>query len=118
MRFLLDMGISPKVLGVLRSLGHDAIRCSEIGLSRATDRDILAHAEADDRILISTDLDFADLVMSRTEPCPGLILLRLDNPSAEVMCVRLQVALSALAEDEIAGSVVVIQRSKLRTRKL
>jgi len=34
------------------------------------------------------------------------------------MCVRLQVALSALAEDEIAGSVVVIQRSKLRTRKL
>jgi len=32
MRFLLDMGISPKVLGVLRSLGHDAIRCSEVGL--------------------------------------------------------------------------------------
>ena len=85
---------------------------------RASDRDILAHAQAEDRILISTDLDFANLAVACRQPCPGLVLLRLDNPSAEVMCVRLQVALSALAEDEIAGSVVVIQRSKLRTRKL
>jgi len=52
------------------------------------------------------------------QPCPGMILLRLDNPSSEVMCIRIQAALGALAEDEVCGSIVIIQRNKVRTRKL
>ncbi len=118
MRFLLDMGISPKVSDTLRSLGHEAVRCSEIDLSRATDTEILRYAQVHGSILISTDLDFADLAFACAEPCPGLVLLRLDNPSADMMCSRLQIALTALPHDEIAGSVVVIQQNKLRTRKL
>ena len=118
MRFLLNIGISPKVVSVLESLGHVAIRCSDIGLSRATDTAILAYAQEHGLILISTDLDFADLVITCTEPCPGLILLRLDNPSAELMSSRLQIVLTALPEDDIAGSIVVIQQNKVRIRKL
>ncbi|MBP6963723.1 MAG: DUF5615 family PIN-like protein [Armatimonadetes bacterium] len=118
MRFLLDMGISPKVAGTLGSLGHEAVRCSEIGLSGASDLEILGYAESHGLILVSTDLDFADLTFACKEPCPGLVLLRLDNPSSEMMCSRLQIMLTALAEDEIAGSVVIIQHNKVRTRKL
>lgn len=118
MRFLLDMGISPKVIGVLESLGHDAVRCADLGMFRTADTDILAHAQAEGRILISTDLDFANLAVACRQPCPGLILLRLENPSWEIMCSRLQVVLTALPEDEILGSIVVIQRNKVRIRKL
>lgn len=118
MRFLLDMGISPKVIGVLEALCHEGVRCSEVGLSKAADTQILAYAQTHGLILISTDLDFADLAMVCQQPCPGMILLRLDNPSSEVMCIRIQAALGALAEDEVIGSLVVIQRNKVRTRKL
>ena len=118
MRFLLDMGISPKVIDVLQALGHEAVRCSEVGLSKASDTEILAYAQSHSLILISTDLDFADLVMVCKQPCPGMILLRLDNPSSEIMCIRLQLALGALEEDEVSGSLVIIQRNKVRTRKL
>ena len=112
------MGISPKVLHMLQALGHEGVRCSEVGLSRAADIEILAYAQTHGLILISTDLDFADLVMMCQQPCPGMILLRLDNPSSEVMCIRIQAALGALAEDEVCGSIVIIQRNKVRTRKL
>ena len=118
MRFLLDMGISPKVADTLRSLGHEAVRCSEVGLSRATDTDILRYSQSHGFILVSTDLDFADLAFACAEPCPGLVLLRLDNPSADMMRSRLQITLTALEEDEIIGSVVIIQQNKVRTRKL
>ena len=118
MRFLLDMGISPKVAESVKSLGHYVIRCSEVGLSTASDNQILTFAQSQNLILISTDLDFADLVFSYREPCPGLILLRLDNPSSEMMASRLRIALTALPEDEIEGCVVVIQQDKVRTRKL
>lgn len=118
MRFLLDMGISPKVIGMLEALGHEGVRCSEAGLSKAADAEILAYAQTHGMILISTDLDFADLAMVCKQPCAGMILLRLDNPSSEVMCIRIQVALGALEEEEVSGSIVVIQRNKVRTRKL
>lgn len=118
MRFLLDMGISPKVATALRTLGHDAIRCPEAGLSTATDSQVLDYAETNRLVLISTDLDFANLAMTHTEPCPGLILLRLDNPSAELMCSRIETALSSLPEEDIEGSVVVIECNRIRTRKL
>lgn len=118
MKFLLDMGISPKVGVVLKSLGYESIRCSDINMSTATDTAVFNYALKHGFILISTDLDFADLVMRCTEPCPGLILLRLDNPSAEDMCCRLQIVLSSLPKEEIIGSIVVVQQKKVRTRKL
>lgn len=118
MRFLLDMGISPKVMDVLKPLGYDAVRCADLGMSRTTDTDILSFAQAEGMILISTDLDFANLAVACRQPCPGLILLRLDNPSWEIMCSRLQIVLAALPKDDIQGSIVVIQQNKVRTRKL
>ena len=104
MKFLLDMGISPKVRDMLRLLGHQATRCMEDGLSCAPDIAVLEHARRGDMVLISTDLDFGDLVVARGLVCPGLLLLRLDNPSSDVMCRRLRATLTALPEDDIVGS--------------
>ena len=118
MRFLLDVGISPRVRDDLISLGYDAVRCSDIGFAKSSDNSILEHAQAHGLILVSIDLDFADLAISCPTPCPGVILLRLNNPTAEMMCSRLRIALTGLEEDDIVGSIVVIQQDRVRTRKL
>ena len=41
MRFLADMGISPRVVDELRQNGHDAVHVAEQGLNRLVDTDIL-----------------------------------------------------------------------------
>ena len=44
MKFLADMGISPRSAAFLRSLGHDAIHLHEEGLDRLSDAGILSKA--------------------------------------------------------------------------
>ncbi len=41
MKFLADMGISPRVVSALRERGHDSIHLQEQGLGRMPDGDIL-----------------------------------------------------------------------------
>lgn len=46
MRFLADMGISPKTVAFLRGLGHDAVHLHALGLDRLPDSAILELARA------------------------------------------------------------------------
>jgi len=62
MRFLADMGISPKVVELLRSQGHEALHLHEEGLGQLPDVDILKKARKEGRIVLTHDLDFAELL--------------------------------------------------------
>jgi predicted nuclease of predicted toxin-antitoxin system len=55
-RFLADMGISPKTIAFLRTLGHDAVHLSEQGLERLPDPEIVAKAHQESRVLLVHDL--------------------------------------------------------------
>ncbi len=51
-RFLADMGVSPRTVKWLRSEGHDAVRLNEEGLHRLTDPEVLAKSLSEGRILL------------------------------------------------------------------
>ena len=62
MKFLADMGISPKTALFLRTLGYDSLHLHDHALDRLSDVDILKKARNEKRILITHDLDFGGLV--------------------------------------------------------
>ncbi len=62
LRFLLDMGIAQSVSVWLRSLGHDAIHLNDEGLFKLADNFILEKAIEEDRIIVTTDMDFGQLL--------------------------------------------------------
>ncbi len=62
MKFLADMGISPRVVSALRERGHEAIHLQEQGLGKMPDGDILAKARVEGRVLLTHDLDFGELL--------------------------------------------------------
>jgi len=59
MRFLLDMGILPKIMIALRQGGHDAIHLLDQQLHKLPDPAMLEKARHENRILLTHDLDFA-----------------------------------------------------------
>ena len=62
------MPVTPKAVPHLQGIGHDAIHASSVGLSEATDREILATARRDGRILArgpALDLAHAITVVDR-----------------------------------------------------
>jgi predicted nuclease of predicted toxin-antitoxin system len=72
----LDENISPKVGEMLRDQdGLDAVHVRERGLLQAADRDVLERAYAEDRVLVTKNVeDFVKLARAR-DLHPGIVLL-------------------------------------------
>jgi predicted nuclease of predicted toxin-antitoxin system len=62
MRFLLDENLSPRHANTVRSLGHDAVSVLELGLSGVDDSVVRAAAIEQNRILITLDADFGNVL--------------------------------------------------------
>ena len=118
MRFLLDMNLSPAMADWLRGEGHDAVHARDIGFSALPDRDLFAHAVTEDRILITFDLDFGDIVGAAGGAGLGVLLLRLRSPRQAHMRQRVQTAISVSAEALIAGAVVLVEDVRIRVRSM
>ena len=72
MKFIADMGISPRVVDDLRPKGHDAVHLAEQGLNRMADGDILQKALQENRVLLTHDRDFGELLAASGENCQAL----------------------------------------------
>jgi predicted nuclease of predicted toxin-antitoxin system len=77
MKFLADMGISPKTVTFLRGMEHDAVHLYDQGLDRLPDSAILEKARDEDRILLTHDLDFGELMAASRAALPSVIIFRL-----------------------------------------
>ncbi len=75
MRFLADESCDFAVVRALRAAGHDvaAIAEEQPGL---TDRDVIARAESERRIVLAEDKDFGQLLFSAGGGAVGCVLLR------------------------------------------
>lgn len=82
MRFLLDMNMPPSFAERLQAEGHDAIHVLHGGLGDLPDREIFEHSAADDRIVVTFDLDFGEIAGAVGEPARGDIAPSEIGPSS------------------------------------
>lgn len=119
MRFLLDEGLSPRLVDLLAAAGHDVVHVRAIGLISAPDPVILGRAVDDQRVLITLDTDFGALVAHSRATVPSIVLFRGEVTRwSDRQAALLLANLDAVAEDLRAGAVVVLGDSRLRVRRL
>ena len=74
MRFLIDSSAGQKIADWLRRNGHDVIEIRQLGPDPG-DRAILDLSASENRILVTIDTDFGELVFSHSLPHAGLVRL-------------------------------------------
>jgi predicted nuclease of predicted toxin-antitoxin system len=115
-RFLVDASCDARIAAHLRSNGHDVTRVGSDYAADLPDIAILQLAEREQRILITDDRDFGELVYRLRHPHAGVIYLRLDSTNIAVRCTRLDAALAEIGPS-IDGFIVVTQTGvRLRRR--
>jgi predicted nuclease of predicted toxin-antitoxin system len=117
-RFLVDMPLSPSLAAWLREQGHDAVHAVELGLNHASDVDIMARAKQEARTIVTADLDYPRLLALARVTEPSLILFRDGDWSEADVTARMRDILRTLAEADIAQSIIVVDRYRVRRRRL
>jgi len=103
---LADENIVAAVVHQLREDGWGVVWIAEIAPAIG-DRDVLARAVAEDRILLTDDKDFGEIVVREGRPHRGVVLLRLaEMPPAERADLVSTVFRTAMVEMKDAFTVV------------
>lgn len=117
MKFLLDQNQSPLLADLLNDARHDAIHTRDIDLSRASDPEVLARAKKENRVLISADTDFGELLARSGDTAPSVLLLRRhDRRRVKVIAELILVNLDAIESDLTSGALVVFDGGRIRIR--
>jgi predicted nuclease of predicted toxin-antitoxin system len=115
-KFLLDECVGLEVQEFLMQKGHDVINAA-LDYSGSLDPFILEQAVLDDRILITNDKDFGDLIFRDGSSHSGVILLRLSDERSQNKVRCLKYILHELG-DEVYGTFVVVtdKRAQIQHR--
>ena len=109
MRFLLDESADFPLGGFLKDLGHDVTTVSKDYPQSLADRAVLAIAFEEQRILITNDRDFGELIFRQSFPHAGVILFRLGAEDLETKTSWLQHIITDLS-DKLDGFLVITDR--------
>lgn len=112
MRLLIDESAGKKLASLLEQAGHDAVFSGEAGAG-LRDEEVLSFAERENRILVTADKDFGELVFRMKMRASGVILLRMltRDPQKRFDMIR-----DILGKAE--GKFIVVSEGHIRIREL
>jgi predicted nuclease of predicted toxin-antitoxin system len=116
MRFIVDASSDARLVPRLKRQGYDVTRVGTDYPADLKDDVILAIAVQEQRVLITDDRDFGELVFRLRQPHAGVIYLRLDTVLFEVRARRVDEVLAAYG-DELDQFLVVTEESVRIRRK-
>jgi predicted nuclease of predicted toxin-antitoxin system len=100
----------------LRRDGHDVLYVKEIGPGAADDT-VLQMAADQQRVLLTEDKDFGELVVRLKLPAHGIVLLRINPADSAAKLARLRHLLQHHGQ-RLSGSFVVLSEKRARFRSL
>ena len=113
----LDENLSRHLKGDLVALGHDVATVEDEGLLGRPDNVVAGVAASERRLLLTLDLEFADLRKYPPGRHPGIVLFRPRSfgPAAVNPLIERFVRETTLAD--LAGCVAVVEPGRVRVRR-
>ena len=115
LKFVLDVGVGNKVWQYLTEEGYDATLISRINPSML-DSDILFIAKNEDRMVITMDKDFGELVYHSGQAHKGVLLLRLEDATGDEKVTEMKFIIENF-RDILEGKFCVYKNGRLRVRE-
>ena len=114
MKFLLDVCAASRTLHkALTDFGHDVLSASD-AYAHASDETLLALAYEQDRVIITKDKDFGELVFVHRLPHPCIV--RLAGLSAVEQAEAMRSLIERHGDAMREGAIIVVTASRLRIR--
>lgn len=117
MKLLLDQDVYEITTHLLIDSGHDVVRVAELGIARASDEENLRKAIELNRIFVTRDRDYGNLVFVKAIRS-GVLYLRILPSNISLVHAELERILNEYSEDDLKSAFVVVEAGKHRFRKI
>lgn len=117
MKFFLDQDIYAVTELFLKENSHDVVKASDVDMACASDQKILEFARSQERLLLTRDRDFGELVFIK-KLGGGVVYLRILPNNVEEVHGQLLEVLSTHGERVLFDSFVVVESNRHRIRRI
>ena len=114
LRFLADESCDFSVVRTLRDAGYDVFAVAEV-TTRSIDRELIARAFEEQRILLTEDKDFGWLVFVSEQDSAGVILIRYPGNARQKLTQSVMSLIETHGED-LGGAFTVLEPGYSRIR--
>lgn len=118
MRILVDMNLGPSWCATLSEAGFEARHWRDVGHPAARDIDIIEFADRHREVVLTHDLDFAELIAMEARTGPSVVQLRATNVLPEASGPAVLAALNRHRSDLERGAIVTVDARGVRLRSL
>jgi predicted nuclease of predicted toxin-antitoxin system len=116
-RLLLDQDVYEATARFLIDLRHDVVRVAELGMAQASDEENLKKALELNRVFVTRDRDYGNLVFVKGIKS-GVLYLRILPSNINQVHAEFERVLSLYDEHELKSAFIVIEAGKHRYRKI
>jgi len=116
MKLKLDENISRHVKPMLMSLGHDVLTVADENLLSKPDKEIAGAAFNEERMLLTLDVEFADLRKYPPGSHPGILLFRPLSYGPRSVNQFIIDFMSSTDLEKLISCVVIIDSTRVRIR--
>ena len=115
MKLKLDENLGKQCAQLFRQAGLEVATVSEQRLWSTPDRDLIEHCRAEERVLVTLDLDFANPLVFQPSSYRGIAVLRLPRkPSHSHLVDAVRTLIAGLGREGIAGKLWIVQHGRVR----
>lgn len=116
LKFLIDVGVGKGIEKYLREEGYDTKAVRDID-PRMEDQEIIRVAASENRMVVTMDKDFGELVYHSSMKHCGVLLLRLEDATAKEKLLVVKHIIENYAP-RIKNRFCVFQNDRFRIRKI
>lgn len=117
-RILLDQGLPRRTPFHLKNEYWDVLHTGDIGLSKATDSEILEYARNNQRIIITLDADFHAFLAVTNAESPSVIRIRIEGLKAMELARLIKDIWPKVETSVQQGAMVTVSAKSIRIRHL
>lgn len=114
----LDENFPPSSVEIFGKYGIDTSSVFHQNMNGSTDDSVFDICTKEDRILITFDLDFANIIRYTTEGTPGIVVsrnkMKITLSNIKSLCERLA---QIVVSHDIEGRLIIVEETRMRIRK-
>ena len=115
MRLKLDENLGTRGADLFRAAGHDVATVAEQRATSATDPELIVLCKAEQRCLVTLDMDFSNPLVFPPKASCGVAVLRLPaHATPDDLWIGCRTLIRVLEKEDVTGKLWVVQRGRVR----